>query len=211
MGDARRRRLEREAARGDAAARAALLGERVRAGDLPAERLRLAAHLGDPDARRVVGATTAPGDWFAALGGFGPEAALRAVLVAVRLARPFHRALESPGARAEAAVEGEQAWAAAVCAPDHGAAAVERARGLARQQQAFAERFGPGSGVSWHVGWTPDCACACAGVSAVDAPGVLARLSDPRALPWLGDAVDLTADGVRAAIAADLLPWALAV
>ncbi|MCO5171565.1 MAG: hypothetical protein M9894_35125 [Planctomycetes bacterium] len=210
MSDARRRRLEREVARGDPPARAALLGERARAGDLPAERLLLAAHLGDPDAREVVGAQPPCGDWFSALGDFGAEVALRAVLVVVQEARPFRRALEHPGARSEAAVEGDHAWAAAACRPDHRAAAVERARGLARQQQVFAERFGPGSGVSWHVGWTPGCACACAGVSAVDAPGVLARLSDPRSLPWLADAVDLTPARARAAIAAGLLGWALA-
>ncbi len=51
MGDERVRRLERGAAQGDLAARAGLLRERLRAGALAEERVRLAALLGDPAAR----------------------------------------------------------------------------------------------------------------------------------------------------------------
>lgn len=211
VSDARRRRLEREVARGETTARAALLGERARAGELSRERLLLAAHLGDADAAHAAGVADVPaGDaWFSVLGAFSDEVALRAVLAVARLAQPFRRSLERPGARAEAAVAPGHAWAAALCAPDHGGETRERARGLARQQQAFADRFGPGSGLRWYVGWTPSCACACVGVSALDAPLVLARLADPTTQPWLADAPDLTPATVRAAIADDLLPWAL--
>lgn len=55
MSDQRRRRLERAAAAGDLEASAALLIERVRAGDLAPDRLELAAHLGDPAAVQALG------------------------------------------------------------------------------------------------------------------------------------------------------------
>lgn len=55
MTDARLRATSRAAAQGDPAARAALLLERVRAGELGRERLQLAAWLGDDLAREVVG------------------------------------------------------------------------------------------------------------------------------------------------------------
>lgn len=211
MSDARRRRLEREVARGETTARAALLGERARAGDLTRERLVLAAHLGDADAAHAAGVSAVPtGDsWFSVLGAFSDEVALRAVLAVARLAQPFRRTLERPGARADAALAPGHAWAAALCAPAHAPDTRERARGLARQQQAFADRFGPGSGLRWYVGWSPSCACACVGLSALDAPLVLARLADPHAQPWLADAPGLTPARVRAAIVDDLLPWAL--
>ena len=51
MSDSRLRELERLAALGDREARVRLLAERVRGGDLPRERLALAAYLGDPAAR----------------------------------------------------------------------------------------------------------------------------------------------------------------
>lgn len=211
MSDARRRRLEREVARGDPLARATLLGERLRAGELSRERLLVAAHLGDVDAARAVDAAPPPdGDaWFAGLRAFPGEAALRAVLAAARLAQPFRRALERPGAQPRAEQAAGHAWAAAVCAPEHAAAAVERARGLARQQQVFADRFGAGSGLRWQVSWTAACACACAGIASLDAPLLLARLGDPLAHAWLADAPDVTAARVRAAITRDLLPWTL--
>lgn len=210
VSDARLRRLERDVARGEARARVALLAERARAGALSRERLLLAAHLGDADAAHVAGVAPPPDDtWFSVLGAFSDEVALRSVLAVARLAAPFRRALERPGAHAEAEVAPGHAWTAAVCTLGHRDETVERARGLARQQQAFADRFGPGSGLRWYVGWTDACACACAGVSAVDAALVLARLADPQAQPWLADAPALTTAGVRAAIARDLLPWAL--
>jgi hypothetical protein len=65
--------LERTAAQGDAAARTSLLAERLRLGELPRERVRLAAHLGDPAAREVLGGDAPTPDlhlprWLAALG-----------------------------------------------------------------------------------------------------------------------------------------------
>ena len=55
MSDQRLRELERRVAEGDGAAEAPLLAERVRAGTLAPDRLRLAAHLGHPPAREALG------------------------------------------------------------------------------------------------------------------------------------------------------------
>lgn len=60
MADEALRRLARAAAAGDLDARAQLLVERGRSGDLRRERLILAAHLGDPAARAAAGVTGAP-------------------------------------------------------------------------------------------------------------------------------------------------------
>lgn len=54
MVDTRLRRLERAASQGDVEARARVLCERLRAGDLAEERVRLAAYLGDPGARLLL-------------------------------------------------------------------------------------------------------------------------------------------------------------
>ncbi|MBX3472733.1 MAG: hypothetical protein KF878_38260 [Planctomycetes bacterium] len=56
MADTRLRRLERAASQGDLDARVRLLCERLRAGELDEERARLAAYLGDPAARLLLGA-----------------------------------------------------------------------------------------------------------------------------------------------------------
>ncbi len=61
MADERLRALEREAARGDEPARAALLVERVRLGRLPATRLAAAALLGEPAARAALGSRAPEG------------------------------------------------------------------------------------------------------------------------------------------------------
>lgn len=58
MADDRLRSLERAAAGGDLDAITALLSQRVRAGDLEHTRLELAAFLGDPLARRILGDRT---------------------------------------------------------------------------------------------------------------------------------------------------------
>lgn len=60
MSDERLRQLEREAASGDVDAKAKLLLERMRIGGLTAERLRLAAYLGDEASRRALGTEAPP-------------------------------------------------------------------------------------------------------------------------------------------------------
>lgn len=60
MADERLRTLEREAARGDVAARARLLRERLRVGAAAPERLRLAAALDEPAARLALGDDAPP-------------------------------------------------------------------------------------------------------------------------------------------------------
>ncbi|MGE0708658.1 MAG: hypothetical protein AB7N76_12430 [Planctomycetota bacterium] len=82
--DRRGRELERAGAEGDRDAQAALLLERLRRGELPLERLRLAAFLGHEPARVALGedAPSPPGElaeWGAALGAWGPEVAGRAL------------------------------------------------------------------------------------------------------------------------------------
>lgn len=94
MSDARLRALAREVAlTGGLDARVRLLVERARAGDLPMERLRLAAYLRDPAARRALapGAPRPPTqgpEYLAGLAAFGVDACLRAAVAVGRVANP---------------------------------------------------------------------------------------------------------------------------
>jgi len=110
MGDQDRRELERALAGGeDLAARVGLLTARVRAGELTPDRLRLAAHLGDPAAREAAGAPPPPADlyaWLADLRDFGQEAWARTLLAVLETCRdeaavdgsPLQVALDQLGA-----------------------------------------------------------------------------------------------------------------
>jgi hypothetical protein len=115
--DERLRKLEREAAQGDASATARLLVERVRLGELSDERLRLAAYLGHPTAREAVGdALPAPEDaleWVRALDGHGREACVRAALTAARHSLPVSG--HPVSADVEAALDATAAWLACPC------------------------------------------------------------------------------------------------
>lgn len=107
--DERLRQLERDAAAGVAGARAAWLAERVRAGTLEPERLRLAAYVGDPDARAAVGEAfdlQAVGPWAQGLAAWGVE--------------PWReeRTLAAPGWRDELLPRAALALAAATCPAD---------------------------------------------------------------------------------------------
>src|SRR5690242_18087499 len=89
MSDQRRRRAERDAAGGEPAARARLLVERLRLGELQREALELAAYLGHSPARSALGsgAPRAQGELAERLEGlepWGPEPLLRAAGVALR-------------------------------------------------------------------------------------------------------------------------------
>jgi hypothetical protein len=86
--DERLRALERQAASGDLEAEAALLRHRLAIGDLTEKRLRLAAYLGHPPARRIYGKRLRPdrqeiSKWIRGVRHFGGvEAGLRAALAA---------------------------------------------------------------------------------------------------------------------------------
>lgn len=99
MADSRLRQLQRDAASGgDLEAEARFLLERVRVGKLPAERLELAAYLGDPAARLAVSVPgpdpTAPwtrdelAGWVVGLRRWGKVSCVRAAVAAARLALP---------------------------------------------------------------------------------------------------------------------------
>jgi hypothetical protein len=110
MADEGMRRLERLAGAGDPEAQARYLRERVRLGELPAERLGLLALLGDPLAARALGreppeAPLPPKEWARQLEPLGPEVLVR---VAVGLARAVQRREEAYSLRAIRAAE---AWA----------------------------------------------------------------------------------------------------
>jgi len=119
MADDRLRRLEREAAGGDPEARARLLRERARSGELPRERLGLAAWLGDPAAAAALGpeAPAPPeevGRWAAGAARFGQEAFVRlggAALRRVLSGRPAGASREA----AERVLAASDAWTACPC------------------------------------------------------------------------------------------------
>lgn len=127
MTDERRRELERS---DDVEDRARLLVERVRAGDLAADRLRLAAYLGHAGARLAVeGESWEPPTgglraWVSGLVRYGKEARVRAALAIceavvveprgeVEPTRPWRRVGEPDFARA--AVDAVRAWLACPC------------------------------------------------------------------------------------------------
>jgi hypothetical protein len=190
-------------------ARVALLVERVRAGERPPERLALAAHLGDPTAAAALGAPPPADDdddaWFAALAALGGEVPLRALLAA--LARAPALAGRSGTRGLTRGLDAGFGWIVGPCGAAHQAALLGATLALGRAQEAFAARYGRGAGVRF----TDEAACTCAGAAApaVDAPDLVRGLALPGAVPWLAPA-GLTAAQVRAALAADLLPWALA-
>lgn len=105
MADEGLQRLRRAARAGDAEAEARLLLARVRAGQLAPERLGLAAHLGAPAARALVGEERG-GTWALGLWAFGAEAVVRAGIAAARA----RLAAEPDGARTALAVELLEAW-----------------------------------------------------------------------------------------------------
>ena len=130
MVDTRLRRLERAASQGDVEARARVLCERLRAGDLAEERVRLAAYLGDPGARLLL-AERAPElpviraraglelnqrRWITGLRAYGKE---WLVLAAVALAHARFAAWtrwDETDERPRRAVAAAEAWVRCPCA-----------------------------------------------------------------------------------------------
>lgn len=210
MSDERRRRLEREAAAGDLAAASALLAERLRAGDLPEDRLRLAAHLGDPAAAQALGReplappTITVSRWVRGLserreGAWAPwarEAFARAAAAAARNTLGCFR--DDARAAAARGVEALEAWIACPCDEHARAAAAAGSRvvlappGPAGLFAARGLRFaGPAVYRATTVPLSAVPANATAGEVAMDA----ARATSPEA--------------VRAAVRDALVPWAL--
>lgn len=91
--DERLRQLERQRLGADPAAAHRLLLERVRAGRIGPQRLRLAAYCGDPGARAILGAEapdapTASKAWFMGLAGFGKRVVVFTAILTGRLVEP---------------------------------------------------------------------------------------------------------------------------
>lgn len=114
MADESMRRWMRLAGAGDPDAQARLLRERMRSGELPAEKLGLLARLGDPLAAQALGlelpeVRPEPKEWARQLAPLGPEVLVR---VAVALSRAVLRRDEPYSLRAIRAAE---AWALHPC------------------------------------------------------------------------------------------------
>lgn len=205
MADESLRRWERLAEAGDLEARARLLRERMRLGELPAERLGLLALLEDPLAAQALGqelpeTRPSPKDWARMLAPLGPEVVVR---VAVGLARAVLRrdepyslrairaaeawVLNQDKARAEAAGQAADAIAARRWAIEaHLHSSVEAAEAAARVAQFATLPVGPPFTAN------------------MDAPywlGICAR-SAIRAAPG-GE------DETRAALRQEVLPWVM--
>jgi len=110
MGDTRLRQLEREAAGGDLQARAHLLRERTRTGDLASERLSLAAYLGDEASREALALGSVDDEpslesWVRGLSDWGEPACARAAAAAARLLWPRVPVEDELPRRALASVE----------------------------------------------------------------------------------------------------------
>lgn len=123
MSDSRLRELERQAAAGDVQARARLLAERVRVGDLAPDRLQLAAYLGDPQARQALG-EQAPAQveqlstWSEGLEQWGRDTLIRAALAAARLGLGVWRARYPADDHLPRGLESVERWVADPT-PDH--------------------------------------------------------------------------------------------
>jgi hypothetical protein len=218
MADERMRELERAAAGGEVEARSRLLRERVRSGDLDAERLALAAHVGDPAA--VLASDAEPErlelmGWVMALDRWGREACVRAVVAAARTV------LATWGGRSSAVLLGAaEAWLRCPCA-EHAALAeqaaddeapalaamLHQASGMDEELRVFHEAR-PAEDVEAErreaeeavIAW--EAALAATRAVAVD-EAISATVEGCLAAARKGEA------GVRAAIRASLVPWAL--
>lgn len=227
MSDQRLRELERRVAEGDGAAEAPLLAERVRAGTLAPDRLRLAAYLGHPPAREALGDEAPvlredPDSWIRGLADWGPQAWVRAAIAAARLTgRPNQEVLDAA-----------EAWLRQPTARME-----EEARLWAEQENLeFVHEENPEAPQLEAIRFRESRACVQAALSATDdlrgvthavLAGVAARerlsleVLAPNSPMWiraaevgrLGELPELTTkeavQRVRAAVREALLPWAL--
>lgn len=198
MTDAARREAERDASAGDLHAAARLLVERVRSGDLPQERLELAAHLRDPAACLALGRELTPvtvlGAWADEVEGWGEEARARLCVAAVTAVVPPWRWLRPADEVFPLAVEALR-------------------RGLDRppELEACRERL-------LSIGGLPDERARDALRALAEALAVVEALHGPGTRGWLTASAAVRAaagayvgglDGFVAALRADLLPWVL--
>ena len=128
MSDARTRELERRALLGDHEAQVRLLRARVRAGDLPIERLRLAAYLGHAPSREALGEEALPpADLQAWIRGLAAHpdsvlAGVRAAVVAAERVLPLWEAERPNDDRPRLLIAATVAWIRHPCF-DHARAA----------------------------------------------------------------------------------------
>lgn len=194
MADTRRRGLQRLAERGDPGARAALLVERVRLGELAPGRLGLLALLGDAAARAALGdeAPAASKDlprWVRALARHDPQASDRAILALAEA---------DLGARAEwPELAGWQAEAAAAAR-----AWVERPS--AERRQRLKEVV---AGFRWHG--QAEVMTACEAVGAALAALGAGDTTEDAVRAAKAVARHLGEEAARATLAAALAPWAV--
>lgn len=195
MTDARLRAVSRAAARGDLTARAALLLERVRAGELSAERLLLAAWLGDDRARAVVGHALTrlqPDEllpWLLDLTEVGTRDAVVRALASVGTAQIAQAPESSP--EIEIAVSLVRRWI------EHPVADAALSKGASRLASRIARRR--------RCPPSPVLLCAWAAEIAGSRADTWGRVARKRLTRWAAIAI---ADP-RPAIRQALLPWAL--
>ncbi|HZU95846.1 MAG TPA: hypothetical protein VFF73_04000 [Planctomycetota bacterium] len=118
MSDERLRRLEREVLEGDPSARARLLAERVRAGSVSHETVRLAAYALDPAARAFLGreaalASEEPKAFARGLEPFGKRAGVCAAVAAASVFLPLWTELGEQASVNQ--LEAARAWLACPC------------------------------------------------------------------------------------------------
>lgn len=204
MADARLRSLERDATN-DPAAETRLLRERLRAGTLTEQDLRLAAYLGHAPAAEAIGERPFPPgvrDLQARLIGLydhGLEAALRAQVALARTFLPQFEA-ERPGdRRPHAALEAVEAWISCPC-EEHAGPCV-----LASEPALEAARTATRSAASVYGARIAAMAAAQA-FQANASP--LGRRSSTK---WVEELREhgLREDALWRAIVDDVLPWAL--
>lgn len=204
MGDERLRRLEREAA-SDPMAHTRWLRERLRAGALTEQDLRLAGYLGDVAAADAVGERPYPPgvrDLQARLVGlydFGLEVALRAQVALARTFLPQFEADRPGDRRPHAALEAVEAWIACPC-EEHAGPCV-----LAAEPALAAARTATRSAASVY-------AARIAALSATQAfQADTSPLGRRHATQWVEDLreVGLREDALWRAVTEDVLPWVL--
>jgi hypothetical protein len=209
MPDARFRSLQRQAAQGDLQAQGRLLLERVRAGDLDPDGLRLAAYLGDPGAREALGADApaAPpdlGDWAVGIAPSGAgardpwtrEALARVAAAAARAALPAWEEQHPNDRLPRRTVEAIEEWILCPC-EDHAEAALHCSRST-REEEG--------------TGWLERILEALPPREALLAVQRAARIPlSPAAMPSvvMCAARATSEETIRAAIREALLPWAL--
>lgn len=213
MTDARFRELERRWQEGASLeGEARYLLERVRVGDLSAERLRLASHCGHEGAKRALGALADEEpllcDWCFALTEWGREAAVRAALAACsHLLKRWTWPHPTPDL--PRVLRAGEACASCPCS-DHRRRALDLVREA--NEEVVAVEGERDLGVLLHHTASSRAACAVLGAAQLAAT---ARFGDEerrdlvRVVTDCADVLD-SPDELRAAIGSEVAGWALA-